>query len=126
MIYATIIILILIVCLVLSARDNNRLTDELETERSLHAFTRADFTSFKAMYGANPVSRLPECNGTVSDTVLMDIIGNNDPSNFWLVAYNHNTRQWCLVDDGTPIAFVKSAVWYRLPLKKYEELRMKR
>jgi hypothetical protein len=126
MIYATIIILILIVCLVLSARDNNRLTDELETERSLHAFTRADFTSFKSMYGANPVSRLPECNGTVSDTVLMDCTGRGDTLNMYLVKYNHNTNAWHDVTDGKSVTWSDKAVWYRLPLKKYEELRMKR
>jgi hypothetical protein len=124
MIYA--IIIILTMALVYSALKINRLSQALEVEKSLHAFTRADFTSFKAMYGANAVSQLPECNGTVSDTVLMDIVGNNDPSDFWLVAYNQVTRQWCLVDDGTPVSFIKSAVWYRLPLKKYEELRMRR
>lgn len=87
---------------------------------------RADRDSYRNMYGPNPITGMPDTDGTVSEVVLIDIVGKNDPLWFFLVRYNWELKRWEDITDGQPVVCTPGAVWYRLPLKKYEDQRLSR
>lgn len=109
-------------------KERDRLNDEL-------IFILADRDSYRNMYGPNPITRLPEIEGTRSETVLIDISGQNDSAQMFLGCYSSDLELWCFDADSNGwtrdemndfIANGSKPVWYRLPLKKYEDKRLSR
>lgn len=110
-----------ITCLMLmKARKKCKITE------SVLILMTADRDSYRNFYGPNPITRIPDTSGNVSELVLMDVAGANDPICFFLVCYNWERERWEDVTDGQPVVCTPSAVWYRLPLKKYEYQRLSR
>jgi hypothetical protein len=92
---------------------------------------RADFHSYRNVYGPNLMSRMPDITGMVSDAVLVDVGGKGNPSDFTIGYYNLNDKRWTfeprdLVDENEYPDVMEHGRWYRLPLKKYEDRRLGR
>jgi hypothetical protein len=87
---------------------------------------RADFSSYKAMYGPNLMTVMPDVHGSASHAVLIDLFGRRNQADFCIGHYNWNDSRWTFTDPINEDEYkdvMKYGRWYRLPLPKYETQR---
>jgi len=92
----------------------------------------AERDSYKGMYGPNRMDRLPDTQGTVSETVLIDVGGQAFEGHFCLGYYSYagDVGTWVLLNTEhiDPAMTAKPAMlmrgrWYRLPTQVNERKR---